>query len=214
MKKIISILLTALLVFALAVPAFAVETDVITKPLPGGAEGDVNVKVDMNGNGTPDEDETITDTNGAVVTDESGQPVVPPVDPETVYSIRISWESLDFMYSGGVWSPDDLAYVDGEWRTKGETGWVADSVQNINVENRSNAAVTYDAYFGTADTVEKTTNNVKAELGFTGTKTLGSAVGATGDKGPNEDITVTVSGTPNSNNGFTVGTITVSLSEV
>lgn len=182
-KKLFVFLLALTLVFAVSAPAFAAGV--------GSESGTVGVVIDADNDGIPDD-------------------VDPQVDPSaTVYSVKVTWESLDFMYSG-IWDPDSAKYT-GSWKTETDGAWIADDTQNITVENRSNGAVTVSA---TMDTTTK--NGVSAALSANATGVvLGSAAEAgaiVNNVGPSTVFTVTVSGNPTVTEAFDVGQITVAFS--
>lgn len=183
-KKLLACVLALFLLCALSVSAFAVELE--------NGTGDVNVAVDSDNDGIPDN-------------------IDPEVDPTVgnVYNVIVTWEDMNFMFSG-AWDPEDAEYK-GNWQTKNDAGtWVNDDEQQLNVENRSNAGVVISA---TMDNTQK--NGVSASLSANASGTvLGSAAaeGAVVDGvGPNVDFTVTVAGNPTVSGGFKVGTITVTF---
>ena len=184
MKNIFVLLIALLLVAVMPVSVFAAGLNP--------EQGTVGVVVDSDNDGIPDNEENPD-----------------AIDPSArVYSVNVTWESLEFMFSG-VWDPEYAMYV-GEWMTETAEGWVADASQNIVVENRSNAAVIAAA---TMNTTEK--NGVSASLSANAAGvTLGSAaeVGAVvNNVGPSTTFTVTVSGSPTVSDAFDVGQITVSF---
>ncbi|MBE6595579.1 MAG: hypothetical protein E7644_07250 [Ruminococcaceae bacterium] len=121
---------------------------------------------------------------------------------EATYKVVVNWGDLNFEYSANTWNPDKMEY---------EGGWVGGvNTGTINVENRSNAKVDVEATIdnATKNGVTATLSNYEFMLGSA------AADGAiTGGKGPNQDITVTVTGTPTAQGEFTIGTITVTLSK-
>jgi hypothetical protein len=185
MKKLLVCLLAFSLLCALSVSALAAEIE--------NGSGDVNVSVDADGNGVPD------DIEGGIA------------DDAIVYSVIVRWESMDFMFSG-AWDAEDAEYK-GTWMTKDDNTWAADNEQKLNVENRSNAGVLVKA---TMD--QSTKNGVSASLSANAAgATLSSAAveGAVVDGvGPNVDFTVTVSGNPTVSGDFKIGTITVTFGKV
>ena len=161
MKKIISIVLAAVMLFAMSLTVMA--TDV-----PGSETQNVYINVN------------------------SG---------EAVYSVNITWGDTTFSYTSAGWSPVTLSYTGGWDKTEAK----------INVENRSDAPVNVAIALDNA-----TKNGVTAALSTTGFQ-LGSAaeVGAVvAGKGPNQDVTVTITGAPTVTTNFELGKITVSLSKV
>lgn len=181
-KKLLVILLALSLLVALSVPVFAI----------GSESGNVDVLIDSDGDGTPDSEENPSD-----------------IDPASrVYSVNVTWESLDFMFSG-TWNPEKAEY-EGAWMTNNGEGWTADNAQTITVENRSNVSVSVSA---TMDTTEKYGVSASLSANASGTE-LGSAAEAdavVNGVGPSVDFTVTVEGNPTVSDGFTVGQITVTF---
>ena len=183
MKKLLVILLALTLVFTMSVSVFAAGL--------GSESGTVGVIIDSDGDGTPDSEEDPED-----------------IDPAAnVYSVNVTWEDLDFMYSG-TWDPESAKYTNGTWKTELDDHWIADNSQTIRVENRSNAAVNVSAEM---DTTQK--NGVSAALSTNASGVvLGSAAvenAIVDGLGPNVTFTVTVSGNPTVSAGFNVGQITV-----
>ena len=124
---------------------------------------------------------------------------------QTVYSVDIAWGSLDFTYSlgEGEWNPADHTV------TGGTPGWNNPEAK-ITVTNHSNAAVNIEAVFAD-DQTTASQNGVTATL-TDNTFTL--AAGKLNDYAgaANAQTTVTVTGTPSTEDTFTVGTITVTVS--
>ena len=199
MKRLISIILAVSMLFVLSLPAFAegAKTDTVNNAS-GSKQNDVDVLIDSDGDGIPDSEEKPED-----------------VDPKTrVYSVCVSWESLDFMYSG-TWNPT-LAHYEGDWMTYNGTKWVKDDKQTINVENRSNAPVHVSAKLDNT-----TENGASAALSTNATEGVDivsaaspNAMNHALNKGPNLDFTVTVSGNPNISSDFTIGTVTVTFKAI
>lgn len=185
MKNLFVILVALLLVVAMPVSVYAAGLD--------SQHGTVGVVVDFDKDGIPDNEEDPADISARV------------------YFVNVTWESLEFMFSG-TWDPEKAEY-EGTWMTQNGEAWSADDVQNITVENRSNAAIIASA---TMNTTEK--NGVTAFLSENAAGvTLSSAaeVGAINNGvGPNATFTVTVSGIPTVSGAFNVGKITVSFSAV
>ena len=86
-KKLLVCLLALCLLCALSVSAFAAELE--------NGTGDVNVAVDSNNNGIPDD-----------------------IDPDfvPVYHVIVSWEEMDFQFVG-EWDTEAATYV-GDWEDK------------------------------------------------------------------------------------------------
>ena len=123
----------------------------------------------------------------------------------TVYSVDIAWDSLEFTYNlgNGRWDPTDHT-VEG-----GSAGWNIDSAK-ITVTNHSNAAVNIEAAFADEPTTA-TVNGVTATL-TNNTFTLDAGKLNKYAEADYAQTTVTVSGTPSTEDTFTVGTITVTVS--
>lgn len=151
------------------------------------------------------------------VTDKADVVVNIDVASTPVYYVKIAWDNLEFMYSGGAWNPEALVYDGGAWNVTNDNGatWVDQDTnkRSVTIENRSNATINYDAYFGTSGNVEVTENNITAKLTLPGTS-LPSAVGQT-TEGPKAEIGVKLSGSPRTldETQFTIGTITVKISK-
>lgn len=124
---------------------------------------------------------------------------------EKVYSVDVVWESTDFTYTvadNGKWDPATHTYG-GNTPTGGN--WDKTSAK-ATVTNHSNAAVGVAANIDT-----DTANGVTANVGV-GKNTLVTGDGLTYGNADKTDVTITVSGTPNTSTDFTVGTVTITLS--
>ncbi len=86
MKKIVSIVLAALMLVALALPAIAAEP---VTGITGATTGDVEVLI------VPKDDPST------------------PGDEGTTYAVALQWETLVFTYTG-TWDAEELAYT-GSW---------------------------------------------------------------------------------------------------
>ena len=169
MKKILSLALVAALLAAFCLTAFA---GTITA-LPDSETGTVHVSVKYTGT-DPENPE-------------------PPVDPETVYAVELTWDSLIFTYEGAVeWDEENLKYTNGTWNN--ENG-------DIVVENRSNAGI------NVATGIDNETLNGATAAIANGNFSLGSAEGGTAPTGA---IDITVSGNPTAAE-FDIGIVTVSI---
>ncbi len=123
----------------------------------------------------------------------------------TVYSVDITWGSMEFTYSEGsspTWDPKTHT------STQGGTGVWSYSDNTITVTNHSNAQVTatlaYDketGYEGINGTFDKETMSLK------------TAVGTTVTEAPTDTAALTLSGKLDSSatSSTTVGTITVTI---
>ena len=167
MKKILSLVLALALLSSLCVSAFAGELYAS-----GSESGTVSVTVKT----------------------ESTDPEFPGlVDPEHMYHVSLTWDSLNFVYSGNVtWDPANLEYVGGTWDQ--ENG-------DIVVTNRSNASVSVATGI---DVAEK--NGVTATI-TNGNFDLGSAEGGVVTSNA---IDITVAGNPTAAQ-FDIGTVTVTI---
>ena len=177
MKKIFSLMLTIALVFAMSVLSVsAEETTLDDVATNNSTTGDINVNI-------------------------AGSE-----DLQTVYSVDVAWDSLDFTYNftgSDVWDPEDHTYS-----STGAGGW-ANASATITVTNHSNATIRAKASFaGGASSL--TRNDVTATLSNP-SFTVNSAVGTAPDAAPNGTFTCTVSGVPSITSNFTVGTITISF---
>lgn len=104
---------------------------------------------------------------------------------ETVYSVDVAWDSMEFTYtvaSEGTWNPATHRYdsaSEGRWSGDGD----------VKVTNHSNAkvkvAVTYDAEDSYSDITGRFSN---------GTFELATAEGTQVDSAPNQTATLTLSG--------------------
>lgn len=124
---------------------------------------------------------------------------------EKVYSVDVVWESTDFTYTvadNGKWDPATHTYG-GNTPTGGS--WDKTSAK-ATVTNHSNAAVGVAANINT-DTANGVTANVEV-----GKNTLETGDGRIYGNADKTDVTITVSGTPNTSTSFTVGTVTITLS--
>ena len=139
-----------------------------------------------------------------------------------VYSVDVTWESLEFTYTFGsshTWKPQDHVYNDN-----GESSWSGtnqgnDNTANIVVKNHSDAAVIVNAGFGAEKKTTAEANGVTATLdGDISNKSLESAATAAYgnfDGAAKAEMTVTVTGVPTNTNAdavITVGTLNVTVS--
>ena len=177
MKKIISLVLAVVMVFAMSVTVFAEA--VPAGNITGGTTGDVEI----------------------VIKGESG------TDPVAkVYKVELAWDTLTFTYGGAVWNTEELEYENGIWTTAADSNGDGTSA-TIKVTNRSNAEVTVSAEMDVY-----TKNGVTASLS-NANFTLTSAEGKDNSTLPTASIAVSVDGKPTTNTGFTLGTITVTLTK-
>lgn len=183
MKKLVSLVLALVLALAMSLTVFAEPAK--TQP----------VVIDL--------DET-SSTTASVDVKVSGSENL-----NTVYSVDVTWESLDFTYNFGeadTWNPEDHSYTAGTTGTAG--GWV-DNASLITITNHSNATIRAKASFaGGASSL--TRNDVTATISNP-SFTVATAVGTPVESAPNGTFTCSVSGIPSVTTGFNVGTITISI---
>ena len=189
-KKFFIILLALSLLFAVSLPVFAenLESDSQT----------VTVSVDADGNGVPD------DQPGGIT------------DPtKLVYSYDLTWESLDFTYRNGTWDAEQGTYKGGSWQVKTDGVWADDDSQNITVTNKSNASITVKATMA-ANPKYGVYASISGDAASATGVTLPSAASAAVVSSPESTTTVVsvgVFGDPTVTEGFSVGTITVTISK-
>lgn len=131
---------------------------------------------------------------------------VPGSAATTVYSVDITWGSMEFTYtdaSDGVWNPEDHTYSGAK-----AAGWTcADDANKITVTNHSNAVVTAKLSYETA------AGYAGIEGSFTESSLrLDTAVGTARDAAPSKSTELNLSGklTAGTENE-TIGTVTVTL---
>ena len=126
----------------------------------------------------------------------------------TVYSVDISWGSMDFTYTGasaGTWTPSTHTY-DGS--TEGQ--WNCDEGANvITVKNHSNAEVTVNFAYASAENY----SGIKGDFSNDGKLALATAVGTEVENAPSGSVSLGLSGalTEVASEGVTIGTVTVTL---
>lgn len=204
MKKFISLLLCVLMIASMSVTAFAAGSDDLTDEgaVSGNSSGDVNVTI---GDGTT---------------------------TKTIYYVVITWKSMDFNFQFDnsqtiVWDTTNhkYTYEDGTDLTG---TWSSTSVEDaITVVNHSNTEVAIEASFDGVASAE--TNGVTATVDLAGKDANGAdntgiitiiksaeGVGTDADSllelTATYDVSVNESDVPTSINKFTVGTITVQIS--
>lgn len=136
-------------------------------------------------------------------------------EPGTVYSVEVSWGSMEFTYTDGAtvktWDPSTHTYVD----TAGTGSWSnADGANKVTVTNRSNkaliatvAAATTGAYTGITATVDKPSLSLAdASIGAS-TTVAGTASTAV--------AMISLSGalTDTNANKSTIGSVTVTIAD-
>ena len=189
-KKFFVILLALSLLFAVSLPIFAenLESDSQT----------VTVSVDADGNGVPD------DQPGGIT------------DPtKLVYSYVLTWESLDFTYRNGTWDAEQGTYKGGSWQVQTDGVWADDASQDITVTNKSNASITVKATMA-ADPKYGVDASISGDATSATGVTLPSAASAAvvnDTESTTTVVSVGVFGDPTVTEGFSVGTITVTISK-
>jgi len=128
-------------------------------------------------------------------------------DLKKVYSVVVTWESLDFTYTftqNHDWNPDNHSYAvqDG--------GWTDDS-SLITVTNHSNTAIKAKAAFKTGGN-SLSSNDVTASINHSEV-TINSAVGTEFANAPCETFEVSVTGVPSVTTNFTIGTVTITFED-
>lgn len=128
-----------------------------------------------------------------------------------VYRVDVEWDSLAFVYvfdaTNSLWNPEEHTYgsdTDGAWKDDRDSA-------KITVRNHSNDAVWVTSAFGTGTDKTITTNEVTATLTPNATSAIATAVGTTFTNAPSEEITVSLTGKPNTSAAINVGTITITI---
>ena len=182
MKKLVSLVLALVLALAMSVNVFAGEANT------QGTELDP----------TKTNNSTTADVDVKIAGQES---------LKKVYSVDVTWESLNFTYtfSGtNEWNPDEHAYEAGA-----EGGWGDHVSADIKVVNHSNAAIRAKASFaGGASSLKR--NDVTATISNP-SFTVATAVGTLVESAPHATFTCSVTGVPSVITDFNVGTITISI---
>lgn len=128
--------------------------------------------------------------------------VVPdsPYDENAVYKVTVDWEELVFTYEGGTWDTTNHVYTGGSWDI---------TSADVTVTNDSNWGVTYSASFkDQSGATTMTTNGVTAELSGDYTNKALAAVVSGGDA-TTGTFAVGISGTPEADDDFELGTVQV-----
>lgn len=157
-------------------------------------------------------EENFDGTNGATSTG-TVRIEVQATTPSPLYYVVVEWDDLTFQYSFGnespVWDPEYHTYSPNQ-----AVGWGAKVSAEIKVTNHSNHAVKVSALFDN-DQTSKTVNEVKATLGNStfDLETADQAQYHNTTDAPTDTITVQIDNTtvPNTNLGFNLGTVTVSI---
>lgn len=128
---------------------------------------------------------------------------------DTVYSVEITWGSMEYTYtigSEGTWDPSTHQYTgksEGEWTCD-------DGADQVTVTNHSNAAVNAAFKYEAEGEYNGITGSFNSD-----TVNLETAEGTTKDKAPNETVKLTLDGALDKNveTHTKIGTATVTLSE-
>ena len=188
MKKALSFILAAVMLFALAVPAFAVDN--VTSGNNAGSASE-NVTADY----------------------EAGKTTA-----ATVYLVNVTWGvTSELKYSDGtttyIWNANTTEYTQGT--TSGQ-GWTGDAKVDITVTNKSNAAITATASWANAQgitaacTFDSEKDKVDVESAATGTDLSANQLKGS-EKTGTIKATVTVSNGTITQSNAVVGTITVNI---
>lgn len=113
-----------------------------------------------------------------------------------VYSVTISWGSMDFDYTSGAWNPSTHAY---------NGNWDKDNDHTVTVTNHSNKAIIATLSYAVAESLK---DNISGSFDKT-TMNLATAVGTAFENAPTDTATLTLAGTLTET--ATVGTITVTI---
>ena len=105
--------------------------------------------------------------------------------PNEVYNVSITWDSLAFTYSGGVWSTSDHVYENGTWSNPA----------TVYVKNHSNAQIWYTAELTSPNNLDNAFTGVTVELSKASGNLSRHPVAVSGNvETPTDNFTVTVSG--------------------
>lgn len=193
MKKILSFLLATVLIFAMAVPAFAAEevTDVTSGTGSGSADQEVTATYD---------------------------PLVDDTDVDTVYFVTVTWEvDSELVYHKGTqtytWKVDDTKYVANEIE---DDGWEGEASVTITVTNSSNADVTAKASWEAEGDIEATCEFDDDEIVI---ESAAKDIEVITDGADGDPVSGTISGTVTvaedsvgiTEDDATVGTVTVAI---
>ena len=160
-KRIIAIVIAAVLL--LSVTPFALAASVTMTSGVGSANKAVEVKViNLKDDGNVPDDPT------------------DPTDPSYVYSVDVTWESLQFTYKGR-WDAAAGDYeAGGQWSKDGTT-WAATANSNVTVTNHSNINIA--TAFRWDDLAAGVASNTIGGATFTLGTTSGTAVAESATKG-------------------------------
>ena len=217
-KKIVAVALSCVLTLGMTVNALAADPDP-SKPDQFDSRDGIT---------TTDTNYYKFDTNKTSTRDVK----VKIVDPEKIYRIDVTWESMEFTYEFNTWDPDSHTFKDSTNTTSTEAGaFYVDvngtktkrSYAKVNVMNHSNADVSVAfAYAGGTTTLSGVSADIYADNeGKTAVSpsTIGTATNHIEkfSEAENKSAYVVVSGTPNvytTNSEFvTIGQVTVTISK-
>lgn len=204
MKKFLALLLAVMMIASMSITAFAADDDDSTGLMYG-------------------DNQSVNTSDSTVLVNFDGS-----VPTDTVYYVNVTWKALDFTYSfvqGVTWDPVNHVYQPkdgqiGSWKwfdgTDTKTGDASGVTLDdaITVVNHSNASVYIVAGFGaTNPSAAMTSNGVTATIveGIT-SREIVTAEGTIATEAPEITYDLTVGGTPTTDSGFELGTITVTIS--
>lgn len=149
--------------------------------------------------------ETVTENGGESETTVKGTYVASENTP-TVYSVDVSWGSMEFTYTDayiGDWDPTTHKYINPV-----EAKWSCDTDANkVTVTNHSNVSITADLSYSQS-TDYKTVKGLFSEKQLT----IPSAVGTAVSSAPNNSSKLNLSGDLSKGaKDVVVGTVTVSI---
>lgn len=217
MKKLLALILAVMMIATLSITAFADST--IND---GYVDADGNTK---EGNWPTDGNGTSTGAVNVQIGDQTTQALI--------YYVEVSWKTMTFTFvfnDGANWNPETHSYnsANGAWQADAENGITTEIATNdngnkasatmaeaITVKNHSNDTISiavsheYDGDFGTTSGVEIT---VSLNAAYTA-ESVGSAEGTPVNNPPKVAYDVKVSGAPNADTAFKLGTITVTISK-
>ena len=149
---------------------------------------------------------------------------VGPEEPGTVYSVEITWGSMEFTYDDGtvqnIWDPETHQY--SSQSVTGGQGWICNNKANeVTVVNKSNAALQVNVTTAITNqavgtiSAKVTVNNAETDAFALADASQGATTRVAGTASQGTAV-VTLSGTPNRDiaNNTVIGKVTVTLSAV